>query len=831
MKDLSPFKPLLPYLVAILVFLVLSVAFLNPILEGKSIKQSDITIFKGMSKEIVDFRAEYDSEPLWTNGMFSGMPAYQISTKYPHNLMKKVDKVIRLGFPNPLSLLFLYFLGFFVLLIVLGVDPWLALIGSFAYAFSSYFIILFEAGHNSKAHALAYLPTVIAGIVLTYRGKYLLGGVLTAFFAALEISANHFQITYYLLLFIIVLVIFILYDHIKKNSLPQFAKATGVLAIAAVLAVLPNITNLWVTSEYSALSMRGKSELVKEGNIQTSGLDTDYATQWSYGIGESWSLLFPNVKGGGSGALALNKNAMEQVDPRYRQAFAQNRISSYWGNQPFTSGPTYVGAIIVFLFVLGLFYVKGYLKWALLAGTVMSLALAWGKNFMPLTELFLNHFPLYNKFRAVSMMLVIAEFTMPTLAILALWKIVKEPSIIKTKQKEFFIAFAATGGLLLVFYIVPTVFFSFLSKMEASQLLGNSNATAFVENMEAARISIFRADAIRSFAFILLMAVVLYLFSISKIKKTVLYISFAVLLLADMFTVARRYVNDDSFDNKRRVENPYTPSVADKAILQDKALDYRVLNLANPFNDGGTSFFHKSIGGYHSAKLGRYQDLIDDVLQNEIQDLTASLQSSNGILAINEQLRNSSVLNMLNTKYIIYNPGVRPIVNPYANGNAWFAKDIVWAENANDEIEKLKNLDTKALALIDVRYKTQIQLSGVEFNTENSIKLDDYKSNHLVYHTKAASEQLAVFSEIYYSKGWNAYIDGELNPHIRANYTLRAMMIPAGEHTVEFKFEPTSYYTGERISLIGSIILLLAFIGVIGREIKCYLSKQKMAND
>ena len=831
MKNILPFKQILPYFAAILVFIILSFAFLNPILEGKRIKQSDITMFKGMSKEIVDFRAENDSEPLWTNGMFGGMPAYQISTLYPGNLMKTVDKVFRLNLPTPVYLMFFYFLGFFILLIVLGVDPWLALIGSFAYAFSSYFIILFEAGHNSKAHALAYIPPVIAGIVLTYRGKFLLGGVLTAFFAAIEISANHFQITYYLLLFIIVLVGFILYDHLKKNMLPRFVKATGVLIVAAILAILPNITNLWVTSEYSALSMRGKSELVKEGNIQTSGLDKDYATQWSYGIGESWSLLFPNVKGGGSGALSVNKKAMEEVDPRMRQAFAQNRISSYWGDQPFTSGPTYVGAIIVFLFVLGLFYVKGYLKWALLAGTILSILLAWGKNFMPLTELFLDYFPLYNKFRAVSMILVLAEFTMPVLAILALWEIVKKPNIIKYKQREFFIAFAATGGLLLVFYIIPRVFFSFLSQMEAAQLLGNTNATEFVKNMEAARISIFKADVIRSFVFILLMAVFLYLYSMSKIKKTILYMSFAILLLADMFTVARRYVNEDSFDSKRKVENPYVKSVADKAIFQDKSLDYRVLNLGNPFNDGGTSFFHKSIGGYHSAKLGRYQDIIDFRLQAEIQDLTASLQSSNGMIAINEQLKNSAVINMLNTKYIIYNPGAKPIVNPYVNGNAWFVQGVIWAENANDEIDKLESLKTKTTALVDVRYKNNIPSQVFNNDANNSIKLDSYKSNHLVYHVNTVSEQLAVFSEIYYIKGWNAYIDGELTPYFRANYTLRAMLIPKGEHLIEFKFEPTSYYTGEKISLIGSIILLLAFLGVIGREIKCYISQKKTANE
>ena len=377
-----------------------------------------------------------------------------------------------------------------------------------------------------------------------------------------------------------------MFDHIKGKTLPKFWKATAVLAIAALLGILPNITNLWVTSEYSSQSMRGKSELVKEGNIQTSGLDKDYATQWSYGIGESWSLLFPNAKGGGSGALAANKKAMEKVDPQLRQAFAQNRISSYWGDQPITAGPTYAGAIMVFLFILGLFYVKGWLKWALLAGTIVSISLAWGKNFMPLTSFFLDYFPLYNKFRAVSMILVLAEFTIPVLGILALWEIIKKPEIIKEKQREFFIAFGLSGGLLMIFYILPTLFFNFLSQMEQQQLGGNPQYADFVSNMEAARISIFKADAIRSFVYITLMAATLFVFSLKKFNKSILLIIFAVLLFADMFTINRRYVNEDSFDKKKKVENPYSPSVADKAILADKNIDYRVLNLGSPFQDG-----------------------------------------------------------------------------------------------------------------------------------------------------------------------------------------------------------------------------------------------------
>ncbi len=831
--DKNLLKKLLPYIAAVITFIIVAFIYMSPVLEGKKMKQSDITIFKGMSKEIVDFRAENNGEePLWTNGMFGGMPAYQISTRYPNNWMTKVDKAIRLGLPHPVFLIFLYLMGFFFLLVVLGVDPWLAIVGAFGFAFSSYFFIILEAGHNSKAHAIAYMAPIVAGIILTYRGKYLLGGVLTAFFAALEISANHFQITYYLLLFIVILSIAIFIDHLKRKELPNFAKASAVLIVAAVFAVLPVITNLWVTQEYSAESMRGKANIVEEGKALDSGLDYEYITQWSYGIGESWSLLFPNVKGGGSGALAANKKAMEEVDPRLRNAFAQNRISSYWGDQPFTSGPTYAGAIMIFLFVLGMFYVKGWLKWALFAGTVLSISLAWGKNLMPLTEFFLDYMPLYNKFRAVSMILILAEFTIPVLAILALWKIVQQPTIIKEKSKEFFIAFGFTGGLLLAFYLLPNMFFSFLSQMEAAQLdTNNPNIAEFVVNMEAARISIFKADAIRSFIFILLMAAVIYVYSIKKINKNILIISFAVLLFADMYSIDKRYVNEENFAKKRKVENPYAPSVADQAILKDKSLDYRVLNLGNPFNDGATSYYHKSIGGYHSAKLGRYQDMIDHRLQQEIAGIVNVLQNSGDPQEINRILSGLGSLNMLNTKYIIYNPQSPPIINNYTNGNVWFVQDYKWAENANDEMSKLAHLDTKKTALIDQRFSEEFNALKIEFDENNTIELTAYKSNHLTYKSQAKSEQLAVFSEIYYSKGWNAYIDGELSPHFRADYTLRAMLIPAGTHQVEFKFEPKSYQTGEIVALIGSILLLLAFIGIIGREIKIYFEANKATQE
>lgn len=828
MKDINLLKPILPYLVAIIVFIALSFAFMNPVLQGKKLKQSDITVFKGMSKEIADFRTETGKEPLWTNSMFGGMPAYQISTLYPNNWIKKVDKLIKLNLPHPVNLMFLYFLGFFILLIVLRVNPWLAIVGAISFTFSSYFIIILETGHNSKAHAIAYMAPVIAGIMLTYRGKYLLGGILTALFAALEITANHLQITYYLLLLIIILVVSIFFDHLKNKTLPQFGKATAILIVAAVLAILPNITNLLVTSEYSAQSMRGKSELKVDANNQTSGLDKDYATQWSYGIAESWSLLIPNVKGGASGALASNEDAMDQIDPKYRQTIAQNYISSYWGNQPFMAGPTYAGAIIIFLFLLGLLIVKGSLKWGLLLATILSLTLAWGKNFMPLTDLFMDYMPLYNKFRAVSMTLIIAEFTIPLLAILALWELVKNPKNILKHRNAIGIAFLFSGGLSLFFYLVPGIF-SFFSEMEKAQFFSGQNdpqLDIILSNIELARVSIFTADALRSFLLIMVSMSLIMAFAYQKVSKNLFIALIGILILLDLFSINKRYLNDDSFERARLVDQPYQPSQANKLILEDKDLDYRVLNLNNPFSDASVSYYHKSIGGYHSAKLGRYQDLIDHILIDEIGKITATLQNQPTEESIAEAFNQVPVLNMLNTKYIIYNPAAAPLYNASANGSAWFANDIVWVENANEELETIKTFDSKQSIIIDERFKKNI--GAIQFHNDSSaLVMESYLANHLVYNSYSQSEKIAVFSEIYYDKGWNAYLDGNKADYFRANYTLRAMKIPAGIHKIEFKFEPVSYQKGEQIALIGSIILLLAFLGIIGRELNNYFTNTK----
>lgn len=793
----KPIAKLIPVVVAILVFIAIALAYFAPLLEGKRIQQGDIRNWTGMSKEIVDYRAQTGEEPLWTNSMFGGMPAYQISTQYPANLIKKVDLFLRLGLPGPAGFLFVSFLGFFLLLLVLRVDPWTALAGALAYGFSSYFFIILEAGHNSKAHAMAYMAPVLAGVILTYRGKLLAGGALTAVAASLQLTANHLQITYYLLLTLLIIAAGLKFTAFKEKKLLDFAKATGVLIVAAILAVLPTFTNLWVTWEYGKESTRGKSELTLDQKNQTGGLDKDYATQWSYGIGESWSLLIPNVKGGASDALGNHEAALEKVDPQMKQYVSQQ--NAYWGNQPFTSGPVYAGAIVIFLFVLGLIIVQGALKWALITATALSIMLAWGHNFMPLSDLFLDYVPGYNKFRAVSMTLVIAGITIPILAFLALGQLAANREAFGNMRRKVLIAFGITGGITLAFALLPTLFFDFISAQELLQYepmkaKGGEMAAQvnlFLSNLETARIAIFKADAFRSFAFVLLAAGLLFAWGTFKLHKAFLFVGLAILIIADMYTINRRYLNDKSFVRASFVERPFTPSDADKLILKDTDPYYRVMNLAtNTFNDASTSYFHKSIGGYHGAKLERFQELIEHQISKN----------------------NMKVLNMLNTKYFIIPDDKRVPqvqVNMEALGNAWFVDSIQLVDNANQEMEALSSFEPSKTAIIDKRFSSYLNGWQAVADSTAGITLTKYAPNSLTYKTKAASDRLTVFSEIYYPHGWKAYLDGKEKAHFRANYLLRAMVVPAGEHTLEFRFEPETYYTGEKISLAGSVLLLL----------------------
>ena len=822
MKNIS-IKGFIPYAVAVVIFIVISLAFLNPLLEGKKLKQDDIIRHKGMAKEVTDFREKTGEEALWTNSMFSGMPAYQISVKYNGNLVTYIDKIFKLGLPHPASLVFLYMIGFFILLLVLKVDPWLSIVGAIAFGFSSYFFIIIEAGHNSKAHAIGYMAPVLAGVILTYRGKYLAGGIFTLLFLALEIKAGHPQISYYLFLLLLVFGIVEFIDTVKTKKYMPFVRSTAIMVIAGLIAVLTNITSLWATYEYGKYTIRGKSELTTNQENKTSGLDKDYATQWSYGVGETWSLLIPNANGGSSRPIGLNESALSDVEPQYKEYVAN--ASQYFGNQPFTSGPVYVGALILFLFIYGLFIIRGPIKWWLLVGTILSIMLAWGKNFMPLTEFFLDYFPGYNKFRAVSMTLVIAELTIPILAILALNKVLTDPSFFKKKIEIFkfrfdplYLSVILTGGVSLLFALVPDVFVNFITEQEIASIAqqkGSSPEYAnqiveYYDNVELARRSILKTDAFRSFIFIILGAAAIWAFGKSKLNKNIAILIIGLLVIFDMWTVNKRYLNNDNFINSSKVERPYTKSPADELILKDVDPNFRVLNLTvDPFADASTSYYHKSIGGYHGAKLRRYQELYDHQIKGKF---------------------NMSVINMLNTKYIIQaDENKRPKARPNMGfmGNAWFVEEVQLVNNADEELAALDNFDPGTTAIIDQRFSDNLEGFTAVSDSLAQITLIDYKPNHLQYQSNTQKDQLVVFSEIYYDKGWNAYVDEILVPHFRANYVLRAMIVPAGKHKIDFKFEPKVYVIGEKVSFASSLLLILLVLGFGFHEVRNYFRKEE----
>lgn len=801
MKDFN-FKSILPHLLVVLVFMLLTIVYFNPLLSGKAINQGDVERFKGMSKEIVDYREKYDTEPLWTNGMFSGMPAYQISVIYPNNWVRPLIKLTAMGIPHPASIIFLCMLGFYLLFLTFKVDNLLAAAGAIAFGFSSYFMECIEAGHNPKGYAIAYMAPVIMGILMAYRGRMWLGSAIAGIALSLELASNHLQITYYLAMLTGIIILGEFVNAIINKQTGNFFKSSGMLLVAAILAVLPNITNLLVTEEYGKYTIRGTSELSDEKQNKTSGLDRDYATQWSYGVGETFTFLIPNFKGGESQAIGDNKKALADVAPEMREYVGQS-TDQYWGDQPFTSGPVYIGALICFLFVLGMLILKDNLKWYLLAATILAIMLSWGKNFMVFTNFFMDYLPGYNKFRAVSMTLVIAEFTFPIIAILGVREVVLNPSILKEKRNSFFIALGATAGLCLLFYIMPTTFQDFYKAGEyenVSAQLKKSGAAAeqiqqFMNGMESARISIFKADAMRSLLFILLGAGLLYAYAMKSFNKNFLYAGLGLLILIDLWAVDKRYLNDKNYVSKSSMETPYLPSAADEQILKDPDPHYRVMNASSsPFQDATTSYFHKSIGGYHGAKLRRYQDLYERQISKN----------------------NMQVLNMLNAKYfIVQNQQSGEYMaqrNPGALGNAWFVKELKWVANPDSEISALTNFNASNTAIIDKKWEKEINANAFQFDSTASIKLKSYKANELVYEAQATKPQMTVFSEIYYPKGWNAYVDGKLTTHIGVNYVLRAMLIPAGKHEVIFKFEPETYYKGEKIAMAGSILLFLFLI-------------------
>ena len=815
-------KNILSIVAAIIAFAVITLVYFNPVLQGKRIKQHDIEMHLGMSKEIADYQKATGEQTLWTNAPFGGMPAWNISVQPKGNLTNPVYIGLSLGFPHPIGSVFICMLGFFVLLLVLDCGFWISFIGAIAYGFTSYLFIVIGAGHNAKAMAMAYMAPVIAGVLLSYKGKYLWGWLLTAFALAFEVRTGHLQITYYLALIVVILVIAELISDIKNKKIGHFFKASIGLAVAAIIGVLTCSTSLYGSYEFGKETTRGKPVLTRNEDNQTKGLDRDYITQWSYGKGETWSLLIPNAKGGASAYIGKQNPALEKADRRFKDNIAQQ--NAYWGDQPGTSGPVYVGAIVVFLFVLGALTVKGKMKWALLVATLLSILLSWGKNFMGFTNFFLDYVPGYAKFRAVSMTLVIAEVTMPLLGFLGLAEIAKGPDGFKKNQKKFFIALGVTAGICLLFLAAPKLFFSFLSQEEAKQFAslsaGKDGAVyaQFASQLEDVRVAIFRKDALRSLLFIILAAVPLFLYGKGKLKGQIAFPILAVLVLVDMFPVDKRYLNNDKFVSKQKYFQPFTASTADQAILADNALDFRVADITKDmFNDASTCYFHKSLGGYSGAKLRRYQDVITQYLSGELNQL----RSAKSIRDLTEALMNQKVLNMLNTKYIIYNPDAQPFPNHFAYGNAWIANDIQWVDTPNEEIDAIATTDLRRTAIINKEFVQQVGDYQVTDSIMPTIELTEYQPNKLTYSFSGVStgsttaNYLVVFSEIWTEKGWKMTIDGQEQPLLRANYLLRAAMIPSGDHEIVMEYAPKAYKMGNTVSFASSLIMILGLIGAI----------------
>ena len=823
-------KKFLPDLIAILAFIILSFAYFFPAdIEGRILFQHDTAAGVGAGQESKEYLERTGERTRWTNSIFGGMPTYQMSPSYDSTTsLKGVEKVYRLFLPDYVVLTFIMMLGFYILLRAFGISAWLAGLGGVIWAFSSYFFILIPAGHIWKFVTLAYIPPTIAGVVLAYRKKYLLGGIVTALFIALQIQSNHIQMSYYFMFVILFFVGAYFEDAYRKKELPHFFKASGVLALAAVVGVCINISNLYHTYEYSKETMRGKSELKQEGaaaSQTSSGLDRDYITNWSYGIGETLTLLVPNVKGGGSGStMSQSEVAMAKANPMYSGIYSQ--LPQYFGEQPWTAGPVYVGAFVMFLFVLGCFIVKGPLKWALLGATIFSILLSWGKNFMGLTDFFIDYVPMYNKFRAVSSILVIAEFTIPLLAIFALKEILNKPDTLKLKENRggVIATLVLTAGVALILAVAPGVSSSsFVTAQEIATLEqvlpAESRAqhlAPIVANLTEMRKAIVASDAWRSFFIIVIGCLFLFLYQQRKLKASFTLAGIALLCLVDMWSVNKRYLNDEQFVPKSKQTEAFVKTQADEMILQDTTLNYRVLNFigfpGNTFNENNTAYWHKSVGGYHAAKLRRYQEMIDHHIMPEMQETYQAVATAGGQMDSVDASK-FRVLNMLNTKYFIFPAGEQgqavPVVNPYAYGNAWFVDKVQYVNNANEEIDALNDILPTETAVVDVKFKEQ--LKGVTEGYKDSlstIQLTSYEPNRLVYKASTPKDGVIVFSEIYYP-GWQVTIDGQPVDIARADYILRAINVPAGEHTIEMWFDPQSIQVTESIAYAALALLLI----------------------
>lgn len=781
-------------------FIVAALAYFHPVLQGKVIYQHDIAQYTGMAKEQNDFRKKNDAEPYWTNSAFGGMPTYQLGANYPHNYIKKLDRLIRF-LPRPADYLFLYLIGFYILLCSLKVDYKLAIVGALAFGFSTYLIIIIGAGHNAKAHALGYLPILLAGIVLVFRKKYLWGFLVTALAMALEIVANHYQMTYYFMLLVLVLGVVYLIDAIKKKELKHFFVSVGILVCAVVLGIAANATGLMATKEYADWSTRGKSELTinPDGSPKdnTGGLSKDYITQWSYGISESLNIFVPRLFGGASqeNLGEDSKSFKYLIDKGLPRSSALDFVSGiplYWGQQPGVSGPAYVGAIVFFLFFLGLFLVKGKHKWWLLFGTILSLVLSWGKNFSALTDFMIDYFPLYDKFRAVSSIQVILELCMPILAILALKKIFSSKVDLKDKITSLKYAAATVLGLGVLLFLFKGMF-DFTGPVD--ERLRMTGLEELPEMLKLDRKAVYNSDLFRSLGYVLVVVLLLWFYLKGKLKMNLTVIVIGALLVFDLVGVNLRYVNEGNFVSKRRMLEPFQKTAADTQILKDTSV-YRVFDQTDGFDSAKTAYFHNSITGYHAAKPAGMQDLFD----------------------FHVYKGNLSVFNMLNVKYVVQQDeqgNKFPIQNPNANGNAWFVKELLAVGSADEEIMALDSIDTKVTAVVNTN-KFSINRFEYQVDSTASITLTDYKPNHLTYSSKNMNPGVAVFSEMYYAHGWNAYIDGTPTDHFKVDYVLRAMRVPEGQHTIEFKFEPKVVEQGSKISLASTILLGLVFLGGLG---------------
>ena len=879
----------LPIVAAIVLFALITLMYFLPIIsENKILQQGDIVQGKGASKELIDFRTQKHSEALWTNSMFSGMPAFQISVYYHGNIAQYIDKILSLGFPHPSQLLFIAFVGFFLLLLAMDVSPWLSIAGAIAFGLSSYNLILLDAGHNSKLAAIGYMPMVLAGVLMVFRQrKYLFGAVVAALAVSLEVRSNHLQISYYLFLILLALGITELINTFLKKEWKHFLTATGVLMIAAVFGVLSNLSLLWSTSEYAAETIRGKSEL--SSNTQSKGgLDEDYAFQWSFGKMESLTAIIPNMYGGVSGSPVSESSATYAA--LQKQGFSGQQLQQYsqqmplyWGDQPFTSGPVYLGAICVFLFVLGMFLLKDRMRWWLFGISALAVMLSWGHNFLWFNNLFFTYFPVYNKFRTVTMIMVIPQLCVPLLGIITLNEIIRRKIDAAVVIKKLLYSLYITGGICLLFALAGSAFFDFKGSGDAQY------PQWLVDALIKDRASLLQMDALRSLVLILLSAGAIWMFVKNRLSGTITIAALSLLVFFDQFSVGKRYLNDDKFVTKSDYDNYYEPTQADQQILRDNSLDYRVLNTtSNTFNDSRTSYLHKSIGGYHAAKLRRYQEIIEN--------------------HINKQ--NTAVLDMLNTHWYIMSAGKdkQPMARPNYNalGNAWFVDSVMLVASADEELNRIGNMyevtpldgasftvngkasgktlignhdkvkiadadfdaaqfgfgkdevetfdvssrinketnasekyvvkadsssagkftaqlvysfNPRAYTVVDKRFAEQLKNFSPAPDSTRTIQLKLYEPNHLIYESNSAAGAIAVFSEIYYAKGWNATVDGKPADYFRCNYILRGMKLPAGRHTIEWKFEPVSYYTGEKIAMASSALILLLFFGVVGMEV------------